>query len=142
MLRYNLILIIILFGCKSKKEVSKIEIKETIQVKESTNWTRAENMFSKIDGTAKIEFEGLSEVVIDYHGNISMKGNNATIATASSRTDTIFRSDTIYLYREVAQVNEVQSKELKKERTSIPFWVYAVLFLTVAGFFLLQIKKR
>lgn len=131
----------ILFGCKTQKEVAKIEIKETIQVKESTNWTRTENMFSKIDGTAQIEFEGLSEVVIDYQGNISMKGNNATIATASSRTDTIYRSDTIYLAREVAQVNEVQSKEIKKERTAIPFWVYAVLFLIVTGFLIWRFLK-
>lgn len=141
MLRYSLILIIILFGCKTKKEVAKIEIKETIQAKESANWIKTENMFSKIDGTAKIEFEGLSEVVIDYHGNISMKGNNATIATTSSRTDTIFRSDTIYMAREVAQVNEVKSKEIKKERTSIPFWVYAVLFLAVAVFLIWRFLK-
>lgn len=141
MIKYSLFLIILLSSCKVKKEVTKTEIKEETKIQETTNWIRTENIFSKVDGSAQIEFDGLSEVVIDYRGNISMKGNNAKINTESSRVDSIFKTDTLYIDRTIETVKEVKIKELKKEKAIIPTWVIIALILVVIGFGIYRVIK-
>lgn len=125
---------LVFVSCKAKKEISKVEIVEESKTYESTNWIRTENVFSKIDGSSHIEFEGISDVFVDFHGNIQVKGNNPKIATKISRIDSIFKTDTVFIEKQVEEIKEVKSKEIKKERTAIPFWVYAVLILLIAGF--------
>lgn len=121
--------------------MTKTEIKEETKIQETTNWIRTENIFSKVDGSAQIEFDGLSEVVIDYRGNISMKGNNAKINTESSRVDSIFKTDTLYIDRTIETVKEVKIKELKKEKAIIPTWVIIALILVVIGFGIYRVIK-
>lgn len=130
---YRIIIILILLSsCKVKKEINKVQIKEEVKEVKSTNWVRKENVFSKVDGTAQIEFEGLQDFKIDWEGNISVKADRAVMATQTSRIDTIHRIDTVHLEHTIERVTEIKTKDVKKETRSnlLP---YIILFILASA---------
>lgn len=142
MLKYSLVFIVFLIGCKTSKNVSIQKIDSVVVTKqaEKIDWIRTENKITKTDGSAEIEFEGITEVFISNDGNISIKGDKPKISTKTSRIEEIQAKDSIHAENEVIQDVKVSKTEktIQKEKTRFPFWIFILLGLIAVAVFVFR----